>query len=161
MEATQIYGTRKELAATSALHLAFNYTKLNQPGYLANGLALFGDNAYVSTNYMVTPYKNIGAGVKDDFISFQSQVRIDIDCAFGMLVHCWAILRRALPSMMGVRKQIALTMALCKLHNFCIGAEDHADSLESNASIPSRDKLSIVELESGIPIPTKLLGGGC
>jgi hypothetical protein len=67
--------------------------------------------------------------------------------------------------MMGVRKQIALTMALCKLHNFCIGAEDHAYSLEistaSNESIPSRDELSIVnnggvELESGC----LLLGGG-
>jgi hypothetical protein len=70
IKATQIYGTRKELAATSALHLPFNYTKLNR--YLANGLALFGDNAYVSTNYMVTPYKNIGAGVKYNFNFFQS-----------------------------------------------------------------------------------------
>jgi len=54
-------------------------------------------------------------------------------------------------------------MALCKLHNFCIGAEDSLEIFkESNEeSIPSRDELSIVnnggvELESGC----LLLGGG-
>jgi hypothetical protein len=53
-------------------------------------------------------------------------------------------------------------MALCKLHNFCIGAEDSLEIFtESNESVPSRDELPIVnngdvELESGC----LLLGGG-
>ena len=53
-------------------------------------------------------------------------------------------------------------MALCKLHNFCIGAEDSLEIFtESNESIPSRDELSIVnnvgvEWQSGC----LLLGGG-
>jgi hypothetical protein len=91
MEATQIYhrGRFTEVyvlnPASSSDFIAFLRSSFNQPGYLANGLALFDDNAYVSTNYMVTPYKNIGAGVKDEFNFFQSQVRINIECAFGML----------------------------------------------------------------------------
>ena len=99
------------------------FRKLKTAGFLADGLALFGDNAYVSTETMVTPYRNVRRGFKDDFNFYQSQVRINIECAFGMLVHRWAILRRALPVNMGVKKQIGLTMALCKLHNFCIGEQ--------------------------------------
>jgi hypothetical protein len=38
-----------------------------RPDFLAEGLMIFGDNAYVSTEYMVTPYKNVRAGPKDDF----------------------------------------------------------------------------------------------
>lgn len=37
-----------------------------------------------------------------------------------MLVCRWGILRRPLPSTMGLKKSTALTMALCRLHNFCI-----------------------------------------
>lgn len=37
-----------------------------------------------------------------------------------MLVARWGILRRALPAAMGLKKQIALTMCLCRLHNYCI-----------------------------------------
>jgi hypothetical protein len=48
------------------------YTKL--PGFLADGHVIFGDNAYVSTEYMVTPYKNIRASAKDDFNFFHSQL---------------------------------------------------------------------------------------
>jgi hypothetical protein len=108
--------------ASSSDYIAFIrsdlFTKLNQPGFLAEGLALFGDNACaVCTDYMVTPYSNVREGPKDDFNFFQSQLRINVECAFGMLVQRWSILRRPLPSTrMGVKKQICLVMALCKLH---------------------------------------------
>jgi hypothetical protein len=77
------------------------YLKLTTPGFLADGLVIFGDNAYVSTEYMVTPYKSVRAGPKDDFNFFHSQLRINIERAFGMLVHRWAILRRPMSSRMG------------------------------------------------------------
>jgi hypothetical protein len=96
------------------------FNKLNQPGFLAEGLALFGDNAYVCTDNMITPYTNVREGTKDDFNFFQSQLRINIECAFGVLVQRWPILRRPLPSKLGVKKQPSLVMALCKLHSFCI-----------------------------------------
>jgi hypothetical protein len=37
-----------------------------------------------------------------------------------MLVNRWGILRRALPAAMNMNRTLLLTMALCRLHNFCI-----------------------------------------
>ena len=78
--------------------------KLEKEGFLGNArsarfggkLCLFGDNAYVQTPYMCTPWKAVSGGSKDAFNFFHSQVRINIECAFGMLVHRWGILRRAI-----------------------------------------------------------------
>jgi hypothetical protein len=43
-------------------------------GLLLEGLVLFGDSAYVSNCYMVTPYRKTRSGVRDDFNYYQSQV---------------------------------------------------------------------------------------
>jgi hypothetical protein len=45
---------------------------------------------------MVTPYKNVRAGPKDDFNFFHSQLQINIERAFGMLVKRWAVLAMSL-----------------------------------------------------------------
>jgi hypothetical protein len=100
------------------------YLNLTCPGFLSEGLVIFGDNAYVSTDYMVTPYKNVRAGPKDDFNFFHSQLRINIERAFGMLVKRWAVLQKPLPCQMGPVKQIALIFGLCQLHNYCLGDVD-------------------------------------
>lgn len=79
-------------AATSNF-LSFITSKFNQkletPGYLAPGLVLFGDNACISNDYMVTPCKGATRGLKDDFKVFHSQLQINIECTFGMLVNQW------------------------------------------------------------------------
>ena len=149
-------------------------------GRLAPGLALFGDNAYVNVETMVTPYRNVRRGTKDDYNHFHSSVRINIECAFGMLVHRWAILRKPLSSTMGVEKQMVLVMALCKLHNYCIGLDDvveengtgdmvNSDESVRNEDAPSleaRDEHRISSLggidprESRDAGPAELLGGG-
>jgi hypothetical protein len=46
------------------------YLSLTRLGFLSEGLVILGDNAYVSMDYMVTPYKNVRAGPKDDFNFF-------------------------------------------------------------------------------------------
>lgn len=43
-------------------------------GLLADGLVLYGDNAYVNTNYMATPYPGVTSGGKDVYNFFHSQV---------------------------------------------------------------------------------------
>ena len=43
------------------------YEKL-EDGLLKNGLVLFGDNAYLNTHYMATPFPNVLSGSKDDYI---------------------------------------------------------------------------------------------
>ena len=96
------------------------YHTIEQEGFLAPDLALYGDCAYVSNRYMVTPFKGVSAGPKDAYNYYQSQVRINIECAFGVLVHRWGLLRRSMPQGISISKTCALVLALCKLHNFCI-----------------------------------------
>jgi hypothetical protein len=97
------------------------YQRLETSGFLAPGLVIFGDNAYVNNHYTASPYKQTKEGeAKDNYTFFHSQCRICIECLFVILVQRWAILRQALPVCMGIAKQTSLTMALCRLHDFCI-----------------------------------------
>ena len=62
--------------------------KLEMPGFLGHGLLLFGDNAYMNTSCMVVPFK-CAQDSQDDFNFYHSQVRINVECAFGK--HRWRI----------------------------------------------------------------------
>lgn len=130
-------------------------------GFLCNGLALYGDNAYVSNEYMVTPFRAVSSGPKDAFNYYQSQVRIAIECAFGMLVHRWGILRKAIPVGISIAKTCALVVALCKLHNFCI------DQRQPEVNMAAQDEFNVAAA-GGIPLdrtndnetrPSQLLDG--
>ena len=68
-----------------------------EAGLLHEDFVLFGDNAYLNSHYMVTPFPNVSSGSKDDFNFFHSQLRIPVECAFGMLVFWWGVLRSAIP----------------------------------------------------------------
>ena len=91
---------------------------------LVAGKVIFGDNAYINTQFMVTPYKS-PTELQDNYNFYHSQLRINVECAFGMLVHRWSILRRALPAAMGIHKITAMTVCLCKLHNFLINRKEN------------------------------------
>ena len=57
--------------------LAFEKSDLHrrlEAGLLADGLAIYGDNAYVNTNYMATPYPGVTQGARDKYNFFHSQV---------------------------------------------------------------------------------------
>jgi hypothetical protein len=95
-------------------------TKLETPGFLKEGLLLYGDNAYVNTHYLISPFKQVSAGPKDAYNFYHSQLRITIEGAFGMLVHKWGCLRKPMPMNIPVSSLTRLVLALCKLHNFCI-----------------------------------------
>ncbi len=41
-----------------------------EDGLLKNGLVLYGDNAYINTRYMATPFPNVSSGSKDDYNFF-------------------------------------------------------------------------------------------
>ena len=100
---------------------------IEQPGFFYPGLCLFGDNAYLNTPYMLTGFRNVSMQTevyKDGFNYYQSQVRINIECAFGRLVHRWGILRKPIPMNIGVDKTMHMLTALCKLHNYCIDEKD-------------------------------------
>ena len=102
------------------------FQKLEQ-GMLAPGLCIFGDNAYLNTPFMATPYPAVSGGTKDAYNFYHSQLRIRIECTFGMLTRRWGILRSAIPLNVSVQKTVALVLALAKLHNYCIDADGNSD----------------------------------
>jgi len=65
--------------------------ELETNNFLHPDLCLFGDNAYVNTKHMATPYPNVKQGRKDAYNFYHSQLRICVECAFGMLVGRWGI----------------------------------------------------------------------
>ena len=142
------------------------YNRLEYDHILAPGLSLFGDNAYLNATYMATPYPNVSHGSKDDYNFFHSQLRIRIECAFGMLVHRWAILQTAMPCGISIQRTIALVNALAKLHNFCID-QNEMNSVESSIDDRFRienNELGFVPLEEtnncDVAVPVQLLDGG-
>ena len=52
---------------------------------------------YINTQYMTTPFKAISVGYKDALNFYHSQIRINIECAFIVLVNRWAVLRTPIP----------------------------------------------------------------
>jgi len=108
-------------AATSDI-IAFEASSLFgrlEAGILQPGLTLFGDNAYLNNSYMASPYPN-ATGTRDAYNFFHSQLRIRVECCFGMLTMRWGILRMAMPLNTSMVKVIAMVNALAKLHNFCL-----------------------------------------
>ncbi len=95
-----------------------------EAGLLHDNLVLFSDNAYLNSPYMAKPYPNVSSGSKDDFNFFHLPLRICIECAFGMLVFCWGILRAPIPMNISLTKTIALVHVVAKLHYFCIDKEN-------------------------------------
>ena len=106
----------------------------------------FGDNAYLNTPYMATPYAAVSGGTKDAYNFYHSQLRIRIECTFGILTHRWAILRSAIPVNIRIEKTVALVMALAKLHNYCINAKDNDISANT-----ARDEW-ISEINGAVPL---------
>ena len=150
--------------------LAFESMSLFQKleeGLLAPGLCIFGDNAYLNTPYMATPYAAVSGGTMDSYNFYHLQLRIRIECAFGMLTKRWAILRSAIPVGVTVAKTVALVLALAKLHNYCIEEDCH---VTPDLSYTANDEWNI-ELNGGVPlvaaatddghvIPQQLINGG-
>jgi len=112
---------------------------------------------------MVTPFKNVSLGSKDAYNFYQSQVRIRVECSFGMLVHRWAILRKPMPCNYTLGRITSLTHALCKLHNYCIDegeiksyAQTRGDAFFSAVS----GSIVMDTDNSGNVLPTEISHGG-
>ena len=62
----------------------------------------------------------VSGGIKDSFNFYHSQLRINIECAFGILVHRWGCLRKPIPMNITIPRICALVKCLYILHNYCI-----------------------------------------
>ena len=158
--------------ASASDHLAFELSdlrqKLSTPGFLHEMLCLFGDNAYVNTRYMATPYANIGEDMdKDAYNFYHSQLRILIECAFGLLVQRWGFLRKKAPQQFTVRKIQAAVYSLCKLHNYLINVNDEVPiensqedqlNLTMSGAVPLASRVRHSHRVAGLPL--QLLDAG-
>ena len=101
----------------------------------------------------------MSSGPRDAYNYYQSQLRINIECAFGVLMNCWCLLKSPLSAKIPINRINTLISCPCKIHNFCI---DNA-----NAKPPQcyqHDSLTLVdfmnEQDSDNPRPLGLTGGG-
>jgi hypothetical protein len=141
---------------------------LAEEGFLAPGLCMFGDNAYVNQFFMATPYPNVRMSTnheKDAYNFYHSQLRINIECAFGMLVARWGFLKKKTPEQYTVKKTVAVVSCLCKLHNFlinqgCKGPPACTGQDELNFAVS--DSVQADEVARGQDIGPRidLIGGG-
>jgi DDE superfamily endonuclease len=161
-------GSTSDFLAFSTSSLYFRL----ESGLLKNGICLFGDNAYVNTRYMATPFKAVRSGSKDEYNFYQLQLKIRVECAFGMLVNCWGILRRALLTAISFNRSMLLVMCLCRLQNFCITERLRHREQSRMVAVPvplAVDQMQNtacggmwvkVNREHNIEVPNSLLHGG-
>jgi hypothetical protein len=139
-----------------------------ETGVLAPGLFLFGDNAYMNTSFMATPFTRAGTGLpgtnntRDDYNFYFSQLRIRIEWAFGMLVHRWSMLRNIFPSGISIARVVSTVIAMVKLHNYLIDnrEENVPQNLAGDLMRAEMHEDGVVTLEGENNLPNDLIGGG-
>ena len=122
---------------TLAFELSDMKRRLDTPGFLSPGLYIFGDNAYINTHYLATPFANVNSSehkTKDSYNYFHSNVRIKVECAFGLLTQRWGILRKPMPRKYTVKKTVSTLSCLCRLHNFLINQRLQDESYDDTAN---------------------------
>ena len=152
--------------ASASDYLAFVtsslYGQLTEGEGIPQGYCPYGDNSYVNGSYMAVPFQAMANGPKDSYNFYHSQVKINIECSFGILTNRWRLLKTPLSSKISISRINALISCLCKLNNFCID--------NGNARPPDRyscDPLTLMDFmdsdesdESAISRPISFLGGG-
>jgi hypothetical protein len=106
--------------AWEAMDLAIKISK----GGLPSPFFLNGDNAFASSNTMVTPAND------SDFDFYQSSNRMAIECAFGMLVRRFGVFWR--PLGVKFKRRAPLIGATIRLHNYCINRRIGIELRERN-----------------------------
>ena len=93
-------------------------------GKLPARFLFIGDNAYPESDQMLTPctrsqMKHDIHGYMDNYNFYLSQLRINIECAFGMIINKFPILQSALLTTK-LSSACKTFMVCCILHNLCI-----------------------------------------
>ena len=118
----------------SNIHTAIIRGKLPAPFYFV------ADNAYTGYDEILTPFtrrhlRSDVDGKMDNYNFYLSQIRINIECCFGMLVNKFPILLNCLPTTK-LSTATKTFMVCCILHNLCI---DHRlESDEQSSSPPTQ-----------------------
>ena len=99
------------------------------------GKYVIGDNAYVCTEHILTPFPGSQRDKpKNNAYNFYlSQLRIQIEMTFGLFVNKWRIFKCTLQ--VKLKKCWKSFLCATRLHNFCINqAEDDSNTPSSNVT---------------------------
>ena len=110
-----------------------NLSKLLHEGYLPWPYWIAADDAYMNSDFMITPFCFSKKDTeedrvrKDSFNFHHSNLRITVECAFGMLVRRFGFFWRKMECKLS---RLALIVQACMcLHNVCIdGPEWHKET---------------------------------
>jgi hypothetical protein len=112
---------------------------------------LIGDNAYTLTDNMMIPFSGAQRHPEQHrtYNFFLSQLRTQIECAFGRLTTKWRILRANLDSSK-LENHIKVFRVAAKLHNFVIDHDSNNDEIESGTVViededDTNEELRIIE----------------
>ena len=103
-----------------------------EQGKLPSAYHFIGDNTYPGSDQLLVPYnrcdlRNDVDGRMDNYNYYMSQLRINIECCFGMLVNKFPILQTALLTTK-LRNAVDVFHVCCILHNLCIPLTTFHDS---------------------------------
>lgn len=111
---------------------------------LPEGYWCGGDNAYVNSEHLIVPLPGRNLSVANDaFNYYLSQLRIRIECAFGLLVARWGVLWRPLRGK--VRNWPRVIKAVCQLHNYCIDEREGRPLATGPGGVARPAQATIVE----------------
>ena len=102
----------------SAVHHGITTDQLPRQFYFV------ADGAYPPSDALLTPFNRTAVradvgGSKDDYNFYLSQLRINIECCFGMLINKFSILQSALKTPL-LRNAVDTFVVCYILHNLCI-----------------------------------------
>ena len=121
---------------------------------IIDGMTFVGDNAYTKKRYMSIPFRGMQGNYEDAYNFYQSQLRITIERAFGVLFHRWSNLRA--PLVVPHQKVSPLIESLVHLHNFCI--DENTDT--SSEAIEDVEDNNIAHLKRNIHVSSLLFDSG-
>jgi DDE superfamily endonuclease len=125
------------------------------------GHYVIGDNAYVCSEKLLTPYSGDSKNdkTKDTYNFYVSQLRMRIEMAFGLLTAKWRILRS--PLQVRVKNIGKLFVSITRLHNFCINEREDGKNYSNNATINNPhgpDGQQGLLYQSALPTTTTIVG---
>ena len=116
---------------------------------IGDGMYLVGDAAYKGIPGIITPFDGNNLPVyEDSYNHHQSQIRINIECAFGMLVNRWGIFWRGLRTD-SFEIATAVVQVCFRLHNFII-------DMDAEFAEPMREMGLEQELRTDIQVDDRL-----
>ena len=116
------------------------------------GRYVIGDNAYVCTEHLLTPFPGTQRSEpeKNNYNFYLSQLRIRIEMTFGRFANRWRLFQR--PVQVKLKNLGKLFMCAAMLHNFC---EDKRQQLPIGATFNGGD----AAIPFPLPNPTQTVQG--